>query len=119
MSEDISRGLIKYTSRDYDSLMKEFYALVPTLTELWRPEADADPGVVLWKFLASAADMLGVNYADTIAIGDSDNDNSIVQASGLGLAVSNATNSLKAVADEIISSNDEHAIDYVLARYFS
>lgn len=61
MSEDISRGLIKYTSRDYDSLMKEFYALVPTLTELWRPEADADPGVVLWKFLASAADMLGVN----------------------------------------------------------
>ena len=61
MSEDISRGLIKYTSRDYDSLMKEFYALVPTLTELWRPEADADPGVVLGKFLASAADMLGVN----------------------------------------------------------
>lgn len=69
--------------------------------------------------LYALADMLGVNYADTIAIGDSDNDNSIVQASGLGLAVSNATNSLKAVADEIISSNDEHAIDYVLARYFS
>lgn len=56
-----SRGLIKYTSRDYDSLMKEFWELVPKLTDLWRPEADSDPGVVLGKILASAADMLGIN----------------------------------------------------------
>lgn len=56
-----SHGLINYTSRDYDSIMKEFWDLVPTLTELWKPEADADPGVVLGKFLASVADMLGVN----------------------------------------------------------
>ena len=58
---DSNRGLISYTSRDYDSLMEEFWALVPKLTDLWKPEADADPGVVLGKFLASAADMLGVN----------------------------------------------------------
>lgn len=58
---DNSRGMINYTSRDYDSIMTEFWKLVPTLTELWRPEADADPGVVLGKFLASIADMLGVN----------------------------------------------------------
>ena len=56
-----SRGLIKYTSRDYDSIMEEFWSLVPKLTELWRPEAESDPGVVLGKILASAADMLGVN----------------------------------------------------------
>jgi hypothetical protein len=41
--------------------MKDFWELVPTLTDLWKPEADADPGVVLGKILASAADMLGVN----------------------------------------------------------
>lgn len=58
---DSSRGLINYTSRDYQSLMEEFWALVPTLTDLWKPEADADPGVVLGKILASAADSLGVN----------------------------------------------------------
>lgn len=61
MSDSSSRGLVKYTSRDYESLMKEFWEIVPTLTDLWRPEADADPGVVLGKFLASVADMLGVN----------------------------------------------------------
>lgn len=55
------RGMIKYTSRDYNSIMEEFYDLVPKLTELWKPEASADPGVVLGKILASIADMLGVN----------------------------------------------------------
>jgi DNA-binding transcriptional ArsR family regulator len=58
---DSNRGLINYTSRDYQTLMQEFWTLVPTLTNLWKPEADADPGVVLGKVLASAADALGVN----------------------------------------------------------
>jgi len=58
---DSNRELISYTSRDYTSIMNEFWSIVPTLTDLWKPEADSDPGVVLAKFLASAADMLGVN----------------------------------------------------------
>lgn len=58
---DQDRGLIRYTSRDYNSLMEEFWDIVPNLTELWKPEADADPGVILGKFLASVADMLGTN----------------------------------------------------------
>lgn len=58
---DSNRGLISYTSRDYNSIVEEFWALVPKLTDLWKPEADADPGVVLGKILASAADLLGVN----------------------------------------------------------
>ena len=58
---DFSHGLVNYTSRDYDSLVEEFWNLVPTLTENWKPEADSDPGVVLGKFLSATADMLGVN----------------------------------------------------------
>ena len=37
---------------------------------------------------------------------------------GLGLAVSNAAEALKNVADEIICSNDESAVKYVLEKYF-
>ena len=55
------KGLIKYTSRDYESIMAEFWDLVPKLTDLWKPDAESDPGVVLGKFLASIADMLGVS----------------------------------------------------------
>ena len=61
MSDLISRGIIKYSSRDYESIMNDFWEVVPTMTELWSPGADSDPGVVLAKFLASAADMLGIN----------------------------------------------------------
>ena len=57
----IQRGIVRYTSRDYNSIMQDFWDVVPKLTELWKPEADSDPGVVLGKLLASAADMLGVN----------------------------------------------------------
>ena len=70
-----NNGLIKYTSRDYDSIVADFFNMVPMLTELWKPEADADPGVVLGKYLASIADMLGINldiqanelYAPTVS----------------------------------------------------
>lgn len=75
---------------------------------------DAGKGNALYQL----ADMLGVDRAATISLGDSDNDSSITQAAGLGLAVSNACDSLKAVADEIICSNEEHVVAYVLANYF-
>lgn len=67
--------------------------------------------------LHSLADFLGIDRADTISLGDSDNDASITQAAGLGLAVSNACDSLKAVADGVICSNDEHTVVYVLEHY--
>ena len=60
-NESYTRGLVNYTSRDYNSLVDEFKAIVPKLTSLWYPDADADPGTVLLKILASTADMLGVN----------------------------------------------------------
>ena len=67
--------------------------------------------------LRCLADKLGTDYADTISVGNSDNDESMIQAAGLGLAVSNSCESLKAVADEIVCSNEEHVIDYVLKHY--
>ena len=67
--------------------------------------------------LYTLADMLKIDRADTIAMGDSNNDESIIRAAGLGLAVSNACASLKAAADAVICSNEEHAVAYVLNRY--
>lgn len=61
MSEDYKNGLVSYTSRDYNSLLEEFKSIVPTLTDLWNPESDADPGLVIGKYIAAVADMLGIN----------------------------------------------------------
>lgn len=68
--------------------------------------------------LYALCDLLGVDYEATISMGDSDNDSSVTQAAGLGLAMENACDSLKAIADEIICSNEEHGVAYVLNRYF-
>ena len=67
--------------------------------------------------LMRLADKLEIDRAATIAVGDSDNDISMVKAAGLGLAVSNANNNLKEIADEVICSNEEHAIDDIVKRY--
>ena len=68
--------------------------------------------------LRTLANMLGIGLEETISIGDSDNDSSITQTAGLGLAVSNASPALKELADEVICSNEEHAVVYVLNHYF-
>ncbi len=76
--------------------------------------ADAGKG----RALLSLAQLLGIDIAQTISIGDSDNDSSITKTSGLGLAVSNACEALKGVADQVICSNEDHVAQYVLAHYF-
>lgn len=56
-----NNGIVKYTSRDYESILEDFMSTIPKLTELWDGEADSDPGIVLAKYLAACADMLSVN----------------------------------------------------------
>lgn len=75
MTDSTEKGIVKYSSRDYQSILNDFYEMVPTISELWSPDSDSDPGVVLAKFVASCADMLGVNldlqatemYAPTVS----------------------------------------------------
>ena len=65
------------------------------------------------------ADKLGISHDDTIAVGDSLNDFTMIEAAGLGLAVSNACDTLKSISDEIICSNEEHSIKYINEHYFN
>ena len=68
--------------------------------------------------LCKISEMLGIDLKDTISMGDSGNDISMTKVSGLGIAVSNGAEALKEVADEIICSNDESAVKYVLENFF-
>ena len=64
------------------------------------------------------AKSLGVQREATIGLGDSENDRSMVEAAGLGLAASNSMPSVLAIADGVMCSNDEHVAKYVLEKYF-
>ncbi|MBQ8350924.1 MAG: HAD family phosphatase [Clostridia bacterium] len=71
--------------------------------------AGAGKGAAIQKFAAR----MGVSLEETIGIGDSKNDITMLEAVGLGLAVENACDALKEHADRQICRNDEHPIRYV------
>jgi len=64
--------------------------------------------------LSLAARRLGVKAADTIAFGDMPNDLPMFAWASYGVAMADAHEELKAVADEVTSSNEEDGIAVVL-----
>ncbi|MER0243362.1 HAD family hydrolase [Streptomyces sp. HSW2009] len=68
--------------------------------------------------LSLAARRLGVTAAQTIAFGDMPNDVPMFGWAGHGVAMANAHQELRAVADEITASNEEDGIAVVLESLF-
>ena len=69
------------------------------------------------KGLLRLADMLGIPREKTVAIGDNDNDLSMIEMAGIGVAVANATPKAKAVADLVLNvTNDQHAIAVLIDK---
>ncbi|MEU6392502.1 HAD family hydrolase [Streptomyces sp. NPDC046939] len=66
--------------------------------------------------LSLAARRLGVKATDTIAFGDMPNDLPMFAWAAHGVAMANAHESLKEVADEVTASNDDDGIAVVLER---
>ena len=60
------------------------------------------------------ADLLGVDRKATIAVGDSTNDSTMVQAAGLGLVMKNGVPELKAIADREVCHFKDHVAKYIL-----
>ncbi len=56
---------------------------------------------------------LGVDMADTIGIGDTMNDATLVQSAGLGLVPKNGMEQVKALADCVICSNEDSILPYI------
>lgn len=67
-------------------------------------------GVVIPKL----CDMLGISIDRTIAVGDNNNDVTMLEVAGLGVAVANATENAKNAADKITVSNEESAIAKII-----
>ena len=60
--------------------------------------------------------LLGIDIKRAIAVGDYNNDIGMIRAAGLGVAVSNATAEVKAVADLITCSNEDSAIARIISE---
>lgn len=62
-------------------------------------------------------DKLGISRENTIACGDGFNDLTMIQYAGVGVAMENAVDIVKAEADYITTSNNSDGIAHVIERY--
>lgn len=63
------------------------------------------------------AEHIGCSMDQTIAIGDAWNDNEMIMAAGLGVAMGNAVQSLKDIADYVTLSNNEDGVKHVIEKF--
>ena len=83
----------------------------PAFTDITARGADKGKG------LHAMADYLGLNIEETMAFGDGGNDISIIKEAGVGVAMGNAGEDLKQVADFITTHVDEDGVKNALIKY--
>ena len=74
-------------------------------------------GIDKAKALDSVLIPMGYKKEEMIAFGDGHNDASMVKYAGIGVAMANAVDDLKDIADEVTLSNEEDGIAYTLSKY--
>lgn len=74
-------------------------------------------GIDKAKALDSVLIPRGFKKEEMIAFGDGHNDASMVEYVGIGVAMENAVDDLKAIANEVTLSNEEDGIAYCLQKY--
>ncbi|MGC6767024.1 Cof-type HAD-IIB family hydrolase [Enterococcus sp. LJL128] len=77
-------------------------------------------GIQKAKGVAEVADYLNISQKDIIAFGDEHNDEEMLEFAGWGVAMSNATDQIKKVANDITDkTNDENGLADYLENYLS
>ncbi len=75
------------------------------------------PDVSKGTALQALVNFLGITLEEVMAIGDGANDISLLSAAGLAVAVDNAADELKAVADHITLDVDHHGVADAVSRF--
>lgn len=83
----------------------------PEFTDITAREADKGKG------LMAMAEHLGLDISETMAFGDGGNDISIIRQAGIGVAMGNAGNDVKAAADYVTTSVDDDGVMNALLRF--
>jgi hypothetical protein len=76
---------------------------------------DTDKGTAL----AKVAEILGVKAEEVLAIGDSMNDEAMIRWAGVGVAMANADERIKKIADHVADyTNDDDGVAEFIEKYF-
>lgn len=86
---------------DYIRSHEEYYEILPK-------------GVSKGGLVVKLAELLNIAIKNTIAAGDNNNDISMFESAGIGIAVANASEAAKQAADYVTVSNEEDAIARII-----
>ena len=67
--------------------------------------------------LEALVSLMGVPLAEVVAIGDGDNDAPLLSKAGLAIAMGNATDELKALADHVTLNVDHHGVSAAINKF--
>jgi Cof subfamily protein (haloacid dehalogenase superfamily) len=110
----------KARAQDIYQRFKDQLSFSWTITPAY-PEVDfinvRATGVSKGKALEALASFLGVPLTDVIAIGDGTNDVSLLSTAGMAIAMGNAHDELKAVADHVTLDVDHNGVAAAVDRF--
>jgi hydroxymethylpyrimidine pyrophosphatase-like HAD family hydrolase len=86
------------------------------LSEYWFIEV-VPPEVSKSAALAFLGTLYGIDRSEMISVGDNFNDMDMIAWTGLGVAVDNAPDEVKALADVIAPSNDDEGVACIIEKY--
>lgn len=125
--EVIIKGGLVTTSTDEEALVKDFCLRFDGDMHLSQARTPAYPGVTFGNILARGVSKgnaltaltahLGIKPDEVIAIGDGHNDLSLLLAAGLAIAMGNAPDNVKAVADHITLDVDRDGLAAAIHRF--
>jgi HAD superfamily hydrolase (TIGR01484 family) len=122
IASEVSRVII----RDPDSTSEDFVSLAEKLglqgTNYfigWTAWLDLAPeGISKASGLAEVADRLGVDRGDVLAIGDGRNDIEMLEWAGRGVAMGQAPDEVKAIADDVAPTVYDDGCAHEISRWF-
>ena len=97
----------------YNSFCEEPFPVLTESTSLECSDKGIDKGVGLKKL----CEHLGLPLEQTIAVGDADNDTMALKTAGLAVAMGNATEPIKALADVIVADCDHNGCAEAIDKY--
>lgn len=121
---EVPIGKILFNNTDLDYLARierELSDLTGALTVTYSSARylEFNPkGVDKGSGLLHLAELLGVDPAETIAIGDNFNDRPMIQAAGLGVGVANAVKDIRPDCDYITQADNDHSAVAEVIRKF-
>lgn len=117
LNKILTAGDSTYMQQHYQEMMAPFKGMLNCMfTSSFYFEFTAK-GIDKAKALDTVLSSLGYKREEMIAFGDGQNDISMLQYAGIGVAMENAVSQLKAVADEISESNENDGIASALYRH--